>query len=213
MYSFIKAQEFSAAMEVVIGTWARALRLRREDVMIILITGIWKQGASELAGRTGRARQLVHRNLRGLEKKKIVCPAALSPSGKVLLWELTERGRRIYDVLRDQVAIWEAHLDEVFELESTFYALHRGVAAIVGRPHDPRGWEHSLKTPRPVSAEEVWALEATARLRDLAAEIAAEVVSATPAEERANARRAAAELRRDQEEREYAEFVRRMFNN
>ncbi|HEY0880399.1 MAG TPA: hypothetical protein VGD87_02655, partial [Archangium sp.] len=81
MYSFIKAQEFSAAMEVVIGTWARALRLRREDVMIILITGFWKQGASELAGRTGRARQLVHRNLRGLEKKKVVCPAALSPSG------------------------------------------------------------------------------------------------------------------------------------
>lgn len=211
MYSFIRAQQFSAAMEVLIGTWARALRLRREDVMIILITGHeYKQAASNLATWTGRARQLVHRNLRGLEKKRVVRPAVFSAAGKVLLWELTERGKRIYEVLRDQVSLWEVHLDTVFELEATVYALYRGVHAIVGRPHDSAGWERSIQTPQPLSSNEVWALEATARLRELGAEIEAELVSTDPDEQRAIDRRAAALRQFAAEEREYAELMKRI---
>lgn len=213
MFSFIKAHQFSAAMEVVMKTWARALRLRREDVMIILTIGHHRrQGTSELGAWTGRARQQVHRNLRSLERKKVVCPSLLSAAGKVMLWALTERGKRIYEVLRDQVTIWEAHLDHVFELEATMHALYRGVSALVNRPHEPGGWERSLQTPRPIETEEVWALEATTRLRELGAEIEAEVVTDDPAKARAIARSVEAKTRLAEQEREYVELVKRLFN-
>lgn len=183
MYSFIKTQQLSAAMDVVMKTWARALRLRREDVLIILIVGDQlKQGCSELAGRTGRARQQVHRNLRRLEAKKVVRPAHYSDAGRVVLWQLTERGKQIFEVLHGQVRIWEAHLDRVFDLDATVSALRRAVNAIVYQTSDAAGWDNALRTPEPVFEEQVWALEATTQLLELGAQIHAEAAGEDPEE-------------------------------
>ena len=207
MYSFIKTQQLSAAMDVVMKTWARALRLRREDVLVILIVGDQMKGScSELAGQTGRARQQVHRNLRRLEAKKVVRPSDYSAAGRVLLWQLTERGKQIFEVLRGQVRIWEAHLDRVYELDATVSALRHALHAIVRQTSDVKGWENALCDPDPIFEEEVWALEATTQLLELGAQIQAEAAGDDPDE----VCRVERLKRKAQLEREYVELLKKV---
>jgi hypothetical protein len=200
MYSFLKLRQLGAAIDLVMLTWARALRLRAEDVSLILLVGHRKQCAVELATWCGRTRQQVHRNLHRLELKKVLVPQLVSAAGRVQLWALGERGTRIFEVLQAQVKVWDAHLAEVYELESVMCALEGAMLAMVNRPSDSGGWEQSLRMPRPLRENEAWALEANALLEKLGEEIAAEP-EADAAAARAAAREAA-RLRREEEETE-----------
>ncbi len=107
-----------------------------------------------LALRTGRARQQVHRSLRRMQRRELVMPVETSARGRVQGWALTERGWTMWGLLERSILAWEEELNRWLDVPELTRSLQRLVMIVVNRPGGD-GWGRGLLIPHELRVDPV----------------------------------------------------------
>ena len=155
MGSWLAMMQALTTMSLVTRGWARDLDLDECGVMVLMLLA--QRGHDpecNLALRTGRARQQVHRSLRMMQRRELVAPSVTSVRGRVQGWTLTERGWRMWGLLERSVVAWEEEMARWLEIPELTRMLQRLVMIAVNRPGGD-GWRRGLIVPHDLRVDPV----------------------------------------------------------
>ncbi|MDP2276141.1 MAG: MarR family winged helix-turn-helix transcriptional regulator [Archangium sp.] len=179
MGSWLAMMQALTAMSLVTRGWARDLDLDECGVMVLMLLA--QRGHDpecNLALRSGRARQQVHRSLRMMQQRGLVAPSVTSVRGRAQAWTLTERGWRMWGLLERSVVAWEEEMARWLEVPELTRMLQKLVMTAVNRPGGD-GWRRGLMVPHDLRVDPV---RARAEMEEGLLEPAPQPVSDVPLE-------------------------------
>jgi DNA-binding MarR family transcriptional regulator len=150
------------AMDSVRRVWARDCDVDAAEILILILLASKRLATSDIAFKTGRHRQHVHRSLLELESRGYVEPARLSCSGKTLEWSVTEGGAAVAQRFLVRTRTWQEELlARHVDLQRFTDDAEVLTRSLVNHP-TAESWRAGLTVPRAMRLDRQWDLPAGA---------------------------------------------------